>query len=74
MVKINGNTGNNTTALLNGGIIIINGNCNDFTAVEMKKGIVIVNGNAGKYLGAKKIFGTIYGKKGSPIHPTKEKS
>lgn len=72
IVRVNGNGGNNTAALLNGGTVIIDGNCDDFTAVEMKKGTVIINGNAGKFLGPKKISGVIYGKQGSPIHPTKE--
>lgn len=72
VVRVNGNAGNNTAALLNGGTVIIDGKCDDFTAVEMKKGIVIVNGNAGKFLGPKKVSGTIYAKKGSSIHPTKE--
>ncbi|MCL2114821.1 MAG: hypothetical protein FWH29_01195 [Methanobrevibacter sp.] len=74
IVRVNGNAGNNTAALLNGGTIIINGDCDDFSAVEMKNGIVIIDGNAGKYLGAKKSGGTIFAKKGSPIHPTSEKT
>ncbi|MCL2157031.1 MAG: hypothetical protein FWH54_03310 [Methanobrevibacter sp.] len=73
IVRVNGNAGNNTAALLNGGTIIINGNCDDFSSVEMKKGILVVNGDAGKFLGAKKTGGTIFAKKGSPIHPTSEK-
>jgi len=73
IVRVNGNAGNNTAALLNGGTIIINGDCDDFTAVEMKHGTVIVNGNAGKFLGAKKSGGKIFAKKGSSIHPTSEK-
>ena len=72
IVRVNGNGGNNTAALLNGGTIIIDGNCDDFTAVEMKKGIVIINGDAGKFLAPKKVSGKIYAKEGSPIHPTKE--
>jgi len=72
IVRVKGNAGNNTAALLNGGTIIIDGNCDDFTAVEMRKGIVIVNGNGGKFLGPKKVSGTIYAKQASSIHPTKE--
>jgi formylmethanofuran dehydrogenase subunit C len=73
IVRVNGNAGNNTAALLNGGTIIIDGDCDDFTAVEMRKGIVIVNRNAGKFLGAKKTGGKIFAKKGSSIHPTSQK-
>ena len=72
IVRVNGNAGNNTAALLNGGTVIINGDCDDFTSVEMKSGIAIVNGNAGKFLGAKKIGGKIFAKKGSSIHPTSQ--
>jgi len=73
-VRINGNTGKNTGALLNGGTLIIDGDVDDFTAIDMIKGTIIINGNAGKFLAANKKTGIILAKKGSPIPPTEEKS
>lgn len=39
--------------------IIVNNNVDLSTEILMKKRVVRVNGNAGKYLGLKKISGTI---------------
>ena len=74
VVKINGNAGKNTGALLNGGSVLINGNCDDFSGIEMKKGLLVVNGDAGKFMGAQKRGGTILCKKGNPIPPTSKKN
>lgn len=74
IVKINGNSGKNTGALLNGGSVLINGNCDDFSGIEMKKGLLVVNGDAGKFMGAQKNGGTILCKKGSPIPPTSKQN
>jgi formylmethanofuran dehydrogenase subunit C len=70
MVRVNGKAGNNTGALLNGGIVIINGNTDDFTGIDMIKGEIIINGNAGKFMGANKKGGIVLAHKGSPIPPT----
>ncbi len=72
VVRINGEAGKNTGALLNGGIVIIDGNTDDFTGIDMIKGVIIVNGDAGKFLAANKKNGKILAWKGSPIHPCKE--
>lgn len=74
VVKINGDAGKNTGALLNGGSVLINGNCDDFSGIEMKKGLLVINGDAGKFMGAQKNGGTILCKKGSPIPPTSKQT
>jgi formylmethanofuran dehydrogenase subunit C len=71
MVRINGNAGKNTGALLNGGNVIINGDTDDFTAIDMIKGTIIVNGDAGKFLAANKKSGVVLARKGSPYHQLK---
>ena len=70
MVRVNGNAGKNTGALLNGGIVIVNGNTDDFTGIDMIKGQIIVGGDAGKFMAANKKGGFLMGHKGSPIPPT----
>ena len=42
MVRVNGNAGKNTGALLNGGNVVVNGNTDDFTGIDMIKGQIIV--------------------------------
>lgn len=72
VVRVNGQAGKNTGALLNGGTVIINGDTDDFTGIDMISGIIIVNGNAGKFLAANKKNGKILARNGSPIPPCKE--
>ena len=69
-VKVNGNAGKNSGALLNGGKLVINGDTDDFTGIDMIKGLIVINGNAGKFMGANKKNGTILAIKGNPIPPT----
>jgi formylmethanofuran dehydrogenase subunit C len=69
-VKIDGNAGKNSGALLNGGKLVINGDTDDFTGIDMIKGLIIINGNAGKFMGANKKNGTILAIEGNPIPPT----
>lgn len=70
IVRVNGNAGKNTGALLNGGTVIIKGDCDDFSAIEMIKGTLIVDGDAGKFMGAQRKNGVIFAKHGNPIPPT----
>ncbi len=73
VVRVKGNAGKNTGALLNGGTVVINGNCDDFSAIEMIKGTLVVKGDAGKFMGAQRKNGVIFAYQGSPIPPTAEK-
>lgn len=72
-VRVNGQAGKNSGALLNGGTLIIDGNTDDFTAIDMIKGKIIINGDAGKFLAANKKTGVILAKHGRPIPPVDEK-
>ena len=73
IVRVDGDAGKNTGALLNGGTVVINGNTDDFTGIDMIKGQIIVNGDAGKFMAANKKGGSLLVHKGSPIPPTSNK-
>ncbi|MGB9838095.1 hypothetical protein [Methanothermobacter sp.] len=71
-VRVNGNAGKNTGALLSGGTVIIDGDCDDFSGIDMRDGYLIVNGSAGKFIGAQRRGGVILARGGKPVPPTSE--